>query len=385
MMDRSPRAHGASRTSGPRYFGAARWLALALAIVLPLVGSGARAAQSSRLAIPFWPTRSIRLGHGDSSQQDALPVPGPIRIQAPLWNRPRSSTRTSGRRTSGRTPRAPIPNGRRVIWSNGLDRIVKVDFETFEVLATYFVPEARRWTEADAEASIGALRRVERGPVLAIWRAFRDASRSCVICRASTPCLGNDNTYYIADKAGTITAYADADPDRPSVTDRREGRLSGFLPRRHGPDRRYEHDLRRVADRSDRARLRRRDLTGPRRTSRVVRLRHSEGAEEKATRPTGYGWVRNGVAIDDERRPLHRLSGAHAQGDLDGRSALDRPGHDGAWSARYLNGWGHGTGATPSLMGFGDEDQFVVITDGETSDERRAVLAQRDPGGLEER
>ena len=38
---------------------------------------------------------------------------------------------------------------------------------------------------------------------------------------------------------------------------------------------------------------------------------------------------------------------------------------DGAWTAEYLNGWGHGTGATPSLMGFGEEDRFVVITDGE--------------------
>ena len=33
---------------------------------------------------------------------------------------------------------------------------------------------------------------------------------------------------------------------------------------------------------------------------RVVRMKHSEGAEDKATRPMGYGWVRNGVAIDDE-------------------------------------------------------------------------------------
>ena len=31
---------------------------------------------------------------------------------------------------------------------------------------------------------------------------------------------------------------------------------------------------------------------------RTARLRHSEGAEEKATKPVGHGWVRNGVAID---------------------------------------------------------------------------------------
>jgi hypothetical protein len=38
---------------------------------------------------------------------------------------------------------------------------------------------------------------------------------------------------------------------------------------------------------------------------------------------------------------------------------------DGAFSARYRNGGGEGTGATPSLMGFGTEDRFVVITDGD--------------------
>jgi hypothetical protein len=39
---------------------------------------------------------------------------------------------------------------------------------------------------------------------------------------------------------------------------------------------------------------------------------------------------------------------------------------DGAWSEPYLNGTENGTGATPALMGFGDEDRFVTITDGET-------------------
>ena len=38
---------------------------------------------------------------------------------------------------------------------------------------------------------------------------------------------------------------------------------------------------------------------------------------------------------------------------------------DGAWVARYRNGTGEGTGATPSLMGFDEEDRFVVITDGD--------------------
>jgi len=46
------------------------------------------------------------------------------------------------------------------------------------------------------------------------------------------------------------------------------------------------------------------------------------------------------------------------------RLSLDEA--DGAWSAEHRNGTGFGSGTTPSLMGFGpDEDRFVVIGDGD--------------------
>jgi len=108
---------------------------------------------------------------------------------------------------------------------------------------------------------------------------------------------------------------------------------------------------------------------------RVIRMRHSEGAEDKATRPTGYGWVRNATAIDRDggiyvasQEHMHKLIWTGDQLSIDSA--------DGAWTARYLNGWGNGTGATPSLMGFADEDRFVVITDGE--DLMNVVLFWRD-------
>jgi hypothetical protein len=71
---------------------------------------------------------------------------------------------------------SPYPNGRRVIWSNGLDRIVKVDFETFEVLATHWIPGARRFTQADADASIASFDESNEG-ARAIWSALREASK----------------------------------------------------------------------------------------------------------------------------------------------------------------------------------------------------------------
>jgi len=96
----------------------------------------------------------------------------------------------------------------------------------------------------------------------------------------------------------------------------------------------------------------------------VIRLNHSEGAEEKATAPTGYGWVRNGFAIDPSGG-IYIASQAHMHKVVWTGSGLSISPADGAWTAPYLNDWGHGTGATPSLMGFGLEDRFVVITDGQ--------------------
>jgi hypothetical protein len=91
---------------------------------------------------------------------------------------------------------------------------------------------------------------------------------------------------------------------------------------------------------------------------------HSEGAEDKATGPTGKGWVRNGFAVDVDGG-IYIASQEHMHKVIWTGDQLSVDEADGAWAAPYLNTWGQGTGATPSLMGFDDEDQFVVITDGE--------------------
>jgi hypothetical protein len=74
--------------------------------------------------------------------------------------------------------------------------------------------------------------------------------------------------------------------------------------------------------------------------------------------------VRNSLAVDEgggiyvpSLDEMHKVV-------WDGTSLSTDPA-DGAWSEPYANGTGIGSGATPSLMGFGDEDRFVVITDGE--------------------
>ncbi len=329
-----------------------------VAVALSVATSGADATERPPRN-PFLADSTYPIGHGDSAQHDSLQVPGPSDPGAAL-GASELQYAPVGPAHFGAYTSSPYSDGRRVIWSNGLDRIVKVDFETFEVLATHWVPGARRWTEAEADDSIARLDASNEG-LAAIWHAFWDASKLRDLSSVYTV-LDVDNTYYIADKAGSITAYADADPGDPTspivekaffqmpsqVTGLTVGMNMTFdgwliVPTEHGYVVAISRDLK---------------------EHRVIRLRHSEGAEEKATRPTGYGWVRNGVAID-ESGGLYIASQEHMHKLVWTGDRLSTDPADGAWTAPYLNGWGHGTGATPSLMGFGEEDRFVVITDGE--------------------
>ena len=187
------------------------WALLAAALMM-VAAPGANAAERPPRN-PFLADSVYPLGHGDSAQQDALPVSGPS-DPGPSFEANEIQYAHVGPAHFGAYTSSPYPDGRRVIWSNGLDRIVKVDFETFEVLATYWVPDARRWTEAEADESIARFDDSNEG-LFSIWRAFRDASKLRDLSSVYTV-LGADNTYYIADKGGTITAYADADSTDPA-------------------------------------------------------------------------------------------------------------------------------------------------------------------------
>lgn len=319
---------------------------------------------------PFLADSVYPLGHGASAQQGALPVAGPT-DPGPRFAPSDVHYAATGPAQFGAYTSGPYPDGRRVYWSNGLDRIVKVDFETFENLATHWVPGAKRWTEAEAEESIAEFDDSNQG-FFSLLHAFRDASKLRDLSSVYTV-LDSDNTYFIGDKSGRITAYGDSDPNDPASEIVEKGRFQmpefvtglsvgmnmtfdGWLivPTEHGYVVAISKDLKQ---------------------HRVIRMRHSEGAEDKATRPTGYGWVRNATAIDRDggiyvasQEHMHKLIWTGDQLSIDSA--------DGAWTARYLNGWGNGTGATPSLMGFADEDRFVVITDGE--DLMNVVLFWRD-------
>ena len=95
------------------------------------------------------------MGHADSAQQDALPQAGPMGPTRALKEEEIQYTFTGpgyfGIQTSG-----VYPDGKRVFWGNGLDRLVKLDYETHEIVAQKYFPGETRYTEEQSEASIAS-------------------------------------------------------------------------------------------------------------------------------------------------------------------------------------------------------------------------------------
>ena len=79
----------------------------------------------------------------------------------------------------------------------------------------------------------------------------------------------------------------------------------------------------------------------------------------------GYGWMRTSICVDDDNGIYVSSNDHHHKLRWTG-SRLSDDEADGCWAVPYRNGGGTGSGTTPSLMGFGpDEDKFVVIGDGD--------------------
>lgn len=301
------------------------------------------------------------LGHGDSAQQDSLPMAGPVdqtrRLNADEIDYIHTGPAFFGSYTSG-----PYNDGKRVLWGNGLDRIVKIDHDTHEVLTTYLLPDAEKhYSEAEADAAIEYFDNNNDG-LRALAKAFKEALKLKSLSSIYT-LLDHTNTYYIADKRGFINAYGDAEPgvrDSAIELKRRFEFPEGVTGYAMGINMTYDGWLVIVTEHGYLVAVKP-DFS----EYRVGRMKHAEGSEEKATAPTGHGWVRNASAID-EQGGIYIASQEHMHKIIWTGDGFSTDAADGAWDVPYDNSWGHGTGATPSLMGFGDdEDNLVVITDGD--------------------
>jgi len=297
--------------------------------------------------------------HGDAAQQDVMPVAGPVDDTRQLKGSEIEYIPVGpaffGAYTSGE-----YPDGKRVLWGNGLDRIVKIDFDSHEVLTTRMLEGVQHWTEEDADSAINYFDENNTG-LFALARSFKEAQKLRSLASVYT-LLDNTNTYFVANKAGYIEAYSDAEEGvRGSAIELKRTftypkEMTGYAM---GLNMTYDGWIVTITEHGKLLAVKP-DFS----EYRLADIQHNEGAADKSTKPTGYGWVRNAPAVGDDgaiyiasQQYMHKVMWTG-----DGFSTKEE---DGAWVEAYDNSWGHGTGSTPSLIGFeSDEDKLVVITDG---------------------
>ena len=295
--------------------------------------------------------------HGEPAQQDATPLPGPVDISRRLAEGELVYT-FLGPGHFGAYTSSLYPGGRRVWWTNGVNGVFKLDYETYEVIDHLPSAVADEYTQGWAEELTAKLDKNNGASALptAIKALMPLTSLSGVYT-----VVGANGWFYLANKDGSIVAYGDKveDEARSKIVEKARFQLpESEAGPSVGMNMTYDGWIVFPTEQGYLVAVSQ-DLTD----YRSVRLKHAD-VEDTSTHGTGYGWVRNSLAVDQDGG-IYVASRNHMHKVVWTGDKLSTDEKDGAWTAPYRNGTGEGTGATPSLMGFGEEDKFVVITDGD--------------------
>jgi len=255
---------------------------------------------------------------------------------------------------------APYPDGRRVIWSGGGDRIVKLDAETLEVLSTHTTGEEKFHTEREIEQYIAKADSLSEQPlydhVFETWMPaiYRVASFYKFLD-------SNNDLYLLYSKIDSpqqyIRVYGDAVAGNPEsdIVLKREWKIpQSLLANGNTFSLNITHDgwislvttsgVLVVIDRMFEE-------------YHQIRLPGSEDENK------GPWFVRNGMANDD-KGGIYVVSGRYMQRVQWTGEKLSLEPEDGAWVLDYPNENRRGSGTTPTMMGWGeDEDRLVLIGD----------------------
>ncbi len=314
---------------------------------------------------PYLADSGYAIAHGRCDQQDNSPLRGPTGPTETLGERDRQYTWLGPGHFGGLTS-SPYPDGRRVIWSNGREAIAKLDYDTLEVLATLPVGDAVPTPVPDLEAMVAGLDDL-RGPA-AIDHALGLTLQFMTGLDGVYALVDRDNTLFLGRRTHAA-AYVEADPTDPisAIVERdrweKPAHIGGSFV---GINLTFDGRLVLTTDEGW--------VVGLARDFSEYEAVQLPGAFEQAAAycarmeaergNSAYGWVRTSCCVDDAGG-IYVSSVDHIHKVVWTGSRLSLDPADGAWSAEYRNGAGFGSGTTPSLMGFGDEDRFVVIGDGD--------------------
>jgi hypothetical protein len=335
---------------------ALRTIGLLAVLFTVAIATGSSAAEAPPRN-PHLANSSYPIGHASSAQQTSQDVAVP-RDETRVLDESEIDYTHLGPFHLGAHISPRYADGRRVIWSNGVDRVAKVDHDSFEVLATHPLPGRTSFEPDDATAYVERFN--ELGPgYWSVFQALQHARSVYTDISGIYTLVDGKGEYYVCGRR-EITVYGDAEPGNPdsAIEVRRRfawpDDVTGISVGMN-----MSFDGRVLVATEDGFLL---SLARDFSSMEVVRLRFSE--EASAAKDTGQGWIRNGMAVD-HKGGIYLVSRDHVHKVVWTGTRFSQEESDGTWVSPYRNGGGGGSGSTPSLMGFGEEDRFVVITDGD--------------------
>jgi hypothetical protein len=346
----------------------ASWFVAAALSLLGCSDAGPDAAKARNLPPrnPFLADSAYSIGHVDSAQSDSSPVAGPAGPSETL-SAVDIRYQPLGPGHFGAGISSPYPDGRRVVWSNGRESIVKLDHESFQILAEYPIPGMSRTPVSEMDQAIAGLDALsgQARQTLAIQLAARYLTGLAGVYYV----LDSDNHLFVGG-ADAVVKYGETDRNDPAsgiVEEARWTKPAGITGEFVGVNMTFDGRLVLVTENGWLMTVER-DFSSY--DAILLPFADVEDAPDYSARKRaetgrgGNGWVRNSMAVGDDGG-IYVASAQHMHEVVWKGGRLSADPADGAWSEPYLNGSQNGTGATPTLMGFGDEDRFVVITDGE--------------------
>lgn len=314
---------------------------------------------------PFLADSGYPIGHGRCDQQDNSPLTGPTGPTRTVNDDERQYA-WLGPGHFGSLISGPYADGHRTIWSNGGEQIVKLDYDTFDILATIAVDGAEPTPTEQLQASLPPLD--DLSGKAAIDHAIGLAMQYMTGLDGVYSLLDRDHQLFVG-RSDSIVAYAETDPDDHgsdiAVRNRwqRPEHISGSFV---GVNMTFDGQLV-VTTSTGWVICLERDFSAHHAVQLPGAAADADGFNARMVdeNRNGYSWVRTSCCVDDAGG-IYVSSSDHTHRVVWTGERLSLDESDGAWSAQYRNSTGYGSGTTPSLMGFGpDEDRFVVLGDGD--------------------
>ena len=355
-------------------------------------GSGIGAAEpiveNSEMAVtlrvppnPYLADSGWVMMHANGSGQGSSDWPGPTRGPDSLDGEDIKYTFTGHGTSLIPVFSGPYADGRRVIWNGAVDRVLKQDARSGEVIDQYFfdgVNAVSHDTSAEFMARMDAVSEdpERRQKVIELAAEYYRLVPEFNPLRLNSyyHLIDRSNEFYVFGEPRTISVFGDSEAGNPdsAIELKRQwtlpGDIRGML---FALNMTYDGTL--IATTTDGY-----VIAMDRDFSRLHRIRLPHAEDKGGNIMTAF--VRNAQVIDPDGG-IYITAGPYLYRVQWTGEELSNDPEDGAWVVAVpTDKAGHGSGTTPSLMGFGEHaDKLVIIRDGSHSTNLLAVWRDQIP------